>query len=111
MAKKPETLFKERIMPTLKALPNTWLVKTQQVSIRGTPDILMCISGIFVALELKTNKGKVDKLQRYTLDKINFAGGYGLVIDPNNWDDAYRLLLRLSNKEAVRLEIKHEVLL
>jgi len=104
MAQKPETVFKQRIMPFLKRLPKTWVVKVQQVSIRGTPDILMCVNGVFVALELKTIVGKVDQLQQYTIDKINRCGGYAFIVDPSNWERIHEFLKYLSEKSTSRID-------
>lgn len=90
MAQQKETTFKKRIRPLLKALPNTWFVKTQQRSLRGTPDFLMCVAGKFVALELKRSaKEKPDPLQDHNLKLIRDAGGVGLVVFPENWNEVF----------------------
>jgi hypothetical protein len=52
--------------------------------IRGTPDILACIRGNFVALELKV-EGELSKLQEYNLKKIDEASGLALTATPENW--------------------------
>lgn len=97
MAKGKETNFKERIRPRLEALPNSWVVKIQQRSIRGTPDFLLCISGFFVALELKKSKDEPDDLlQNHTLDLINRAKGYAYKAFPENWNEVYECLKKLS---------------
>lgn len=71
-----------------KRTGKVWSVKVQQVAISGTPDILACINGRFVALELKRSKGAViSELQKHVLKKINDAGGLGLVVYPENWDE------------------------
>lgn len=42
----------------------------------GTPDILSCIEGKFVAIEVKRNKGgKVSALQELKIKQIQNAGG------------------------------------
>lgn len=41
----------------------------------GIPDIIACIGGRFVAFEVKTETGKLSKLQEITIDKIRKAGG------------------------------------
>lgn len=46
----------------------------------GTPDIIACIEGIFVGLELKTSKGRLSKIQQHRLDQINEAKGVGRVV-------------------------------
>lgn len=86
-------------MPHLKALPNTWVVKVQQVGIRGTPDILMCVNGMFVALELKRSiSEEPDQLQQHNLNAINKAKGIGLTACPENWKDIYGVLKTLSGE-------------
>jgi len=97
MAAKPETLFKNKIRPKLEAIPNSWWVKVQQVSLRGTPDFLGCICGMFVALELKKDaKAPISKLQEHTLMKIAIAGGFSHVVYPENWEEVYERLLNIS---------------
>lgn len=82
----PETLFKQRVMRDLREMPGVWLVKTQQVAVRGIPDLLVCIHGRFVALELKrSEEAAIDKLQLWHLEKILAAGGISYVVFPENW--------------------------
>lgn len=101
MAEKLETRFKQRIRPRLERLPNTWLVKVQQASLRGTPDILMCVNGRFVALELKADKkARIDKLQIYTLKQIEKSGGVAIVTYPENWEETYKRLRNIALGEA-----------
>lgn len=98
--KQPETKLKERVLRDLKELPQTWCVKTQQVAIRGTPDILACICGWFVALELKRDdKQKADPLQDYHLAKIRQAGGNSFLVTPTNWPDIFQILRDLAGNE------------
>ncbi|GHU34895.1 hypothetical protein FACS1894105_02510 [Clostridia bacterium] len=42
---------------------------------RAYPDIIACISGRFVAFEVKTPSGTLTKLQETTLQRINAAKG------------------------------------
>ena len=83
----PEHKFQNKFIKALKKLPNTWYVKVSQKSISGTPDILACIDGWFVAVELKSSaKSKVSKLQEYELKKITDAKGIGFICWPENFD-------------------------
>jgi len=63
------------------------------------PDILCCINGHFVGLELKAIGGKPSELQLWNLDRIDRAGGLGLLVDPINWEEIRKGLLVLSNGE------------
>jgi hypothetical protein len=101
MAKKPETNFKERIYPFLKALNRCWVLKTQLIAVCGVPDFLMCLNGQFVAIELKKDeKEQPSKLQSWVLRKIIAAGGIGLVVHPKNWIAIHRVLVKLSTAEV-----------
>ena len=97
MAKQPETLLKERVLADLRALPESYAVKIQQVSIRGIPDIFACICGCFVAIELKRDsKQKPEPLQIHELEKIKGARGIAIIVDPDNWPEALAFLTRLT---------------
>lgn len=69
-------------------------MKTQQLSIRGTPDYLCCVNGIFVALELKKSKKEKmkDTLQDLNLKKIEKAKGFAFFVYPENWAKVKNLL-------------------
>ena len=46
----------------------------------GTPDILACVNGRFIAIEVKREKGGVvSELQKSKIRKINSAGGIAFV--------------------------------
>lgn len=53
----------------------------------GIPDILACINGNFVALELKSETGRLSELQKYNLKKIIDNDGIALEVKPSNWDE------------------------
>lgn len=98
MAKKKETKLKEQVLSALHSLPDTWCTKIQQVAIRGTPDILACIAGKFVAIELKSSPDEEpDALQEYTLKQIAEAGGIGIVVNPVNWSATFDALMDLAH--------------
>jgi len=78
-----EQKLQSKILNYLKSRPDTWVVKTIAVNIRGCPDILACIDGRFVAIEVKA-PGKlstVTPLQNYQIDQIQAAGGFAVAVD------------------------------
>lgn len=90
MIKQPETRFKERVLPRLRRIPKSWWVKIQQVGIRGTPDVLGCIDGQFVAIELKQSaKAHVDTLQKHELTKICCSNGWAFIMFPENEEEVF----------------------
>jgi Holliday junction resolvase len=50
----------------------------------GTPDILACLNGRFIAIEAKAGKNKPTDLQTLNLKRIDEAGGLALVINEEN---------------------------
>ena len=66
-----------QILKYLKSLPECFCFK-QHGGLYGTsgiPDIIVCYKGKFVAFEVKTEKGKLSKLQEMTIAKIQKANG------------------------------------
>jgi len=101
---KPETKFRNRFRKRLDIIPNSWFESIQQKSISGTPDILGCINGYFVALELKaTLKSPVTELQKHKLKKIYDSGGFAAVVHPENMEEVLENLNRLNTYEATCL--------
>lgn len=86
----PETRFKKRVLDDLKTIPEIWFVKVQQRALRGIPDILLCLAGRFMAIELKKDEfERPDPLQTYNLKKIEEAGGRSFVAFPKNWSQVF----------------------
>lgn len=94
---KPETRFQTKVLKKLKLLPNTFWFKHMAVSIRGLPDIMGCVNGTFVALELKSSsKLKPSPLQQLTLANIQGASGVSYVVHPDNFDEIFEELKRMA---------------
>lgn len=57
-----------------------YVVKTISTNKKGTPDILACYKGRFIAVEVKApgKEYNVSELQAYNLRKINESGGYAI---------------------------------
>jgi len=87
VAKPLERDFQKVVLKDLKQIPKLYCHKAMAGSIRGIPDIVGCVNGMFFGLELKRSRSsRVDKLQLYTGMQISRAGGLSLVAYPENWD-------------------------
>ena len=93
---KPESRFRVSVRKFLNELPDTVILPIQQVALRGHPDFVLCVVGLFVALELKTDTGKLSALQEHLLEKIAETGGMSIVARPSNWDEIKELLIRIA---------------
>ncbi|NJM54505.1 MAG: hypothetical protein HC841_00035 [Verrucomicrobiae bacterium] len=97
MSQKPETAFRAKAYRWIDLnLPGCWYESIQQVAIRGTPDTFMCLRGRFVALEWKADESSpATEMQKLKLERINAAGGIGLIVHPQNWEQVQKILLGL----------------
>ena len=77
-----------------------YVVKVVASNKSGTPDILACYRGIFLAIEVKRpeTKTNVSELQEYNIKKIKEAGGIAIV----SWDlDAVRAVVENINSNLM----------
>ena len=87
MARTPEAAVKVRVVEMLKAFaPDVWwsFPLTGGFGNSGTPDILACCWGHFLAIECKAGNNKPTALQQREIDNIITAGGAALVINESN---------------------------
>lgn len=72
-----EKTITNQILKHLKSLPECYAFKEHGglYGTSGIPDIIVCYKGKFVAFEVKTQKGKLSKLQEITIAKIQKAKG------------------------------------
>jgi hypothetical protein len=91
-----ETLFKKHVMDVLKkTFPGSYILKTQEVARRGVPDIICCIHGVFVAIELKRDGKKPDPLQHHTLIRICEAGGVAMWTSAKTFEQDFASLVKV----------------
>jgi len=64
----------------------------------GVPDLIICVNGYFVAVEVKGDKGKPSELQLHNIEKIKKAGGVGLVLYPKDFEEFKRLIYNLKSR-------------
>ncbi len=82
MGTQPETRLQRRIQQAIKKKykKKAWIFKVHGGSMQaaGVPDLVMCIHGLFFALEVKRPiaSSKASPIQLATIDIINEAEGY-----------------------------------
>lgn len=83
-----ETPFKNKVIRYLTEI-NAWYIKYWAGAIytkEGVPDILACINGRFVGMELKGTNGRPKILQLKKLKQIREAGGIGVLLYPEDFE-------------------------
>lgn len=93
-----EKEFENKIKAFLKTLPNQWHFKHWGGGFgkAGIPDILGCINGRFIAIEVKASDGKPSPLQVRCINQITCAGGYAVIVYPEQFEELKEHLLMIS---------------
>lgn len=94
-----EKNFENRIKKCLERR-GCWYVKyfANRMTKAGVPDLLACVNGYFVAIEVKAPQGKPSELQLWNRDKIRNAGGISIIIYPDQFEDFESLIDDLINR-------------
>lgn len=89
-----EKTFENKIKKYLEQR-GAWFIKYwagAQFTKNGIPDILACINGYFVGIEVKAENGIPSELQLHNVRAINAAGGFAFVLYPSKFDDFKRFV-------------------
>lgn len=83
-----EKAFENKIKAYLKSI-GAYFVKTHgdRFSRVGTPDIIACVNGHFVAVEVKAENGRPSELQLHHIKEIKKAGGYATILYPKDFEN------------------------
>lgn len=110
-----ESQLQTKVLRDLRAMPFVWVEKISQIATRGTPDILGCVRGVFMAIELKRDSGNVTELQKAKLAAVFKAGGVSVVATPTSWPQLRRAIAEFAAgsipEETFRAETQEAALL
>lgn len=92
-----EKIFENEIKKFLNKLPNTWYFKVWSgpYSKSGIPDIIACVNGHFVALEIKAENGRASELQKRNIRLINECKGNAYIVYPKDFETLKERLVEL----------------
>lgn len=100
-----EKLFENKIKNYL-ADKHCWYVKffANAYTKVGVPDILACVNGRFVAVEVKAPNGKPSPIQLWNIEEIKKSNGIALVLYPKDFDKFKLLVDNLLNDHNYKFE-------
>ena len=78
----------------------------------GIPDVLACVNGRFVAVEVKSSAGRPSALQIHHLKQIDESGGYSILLYPETYElfkDFIKALGGLDIPKANKIYMKLKV--
>ncbi len=102
-----EKNFENRIKKFLEE-QGAWFIKYwagAQFTKAGVPDILACVNGCFIGIEVKAPDGKPSELQIHTIQKIREAGGFAFVLYPKDFEifkEGVEMLIANKGHAAIR---------
>ena len=92
-----EKVFENEIKKFLLSLPNTWYFKywAGPYSKSGIPDIIACVNGHFVGIEVKAANGHPSELQKRNIRLIQSANGKAFIVYPKDFEKLKKELISL----------------
>jgi Holliday junction resolvase len=87
-----ESKIQSRILKGLKEA-GIYAHKNIATNRSGIPDIIACVDGAYVALEVKSPGGKPTELQLYNIEQIRKSGGIAEIV--YSWEDVAKLIRSL----------------
>ena len=68
---------------------------TEVINVHGIPDLIICLKGKFVAIELKNEDGKPSALQLYNIKQIKQSGGQAFILRPSEFEKFKEEVLKI----------------
>lgn len=89
------------------APPSGWFFKVWGGGFQksGIPDLLLCLKGTFFAVELKATGGTATDLQKLNISAINQAGGIGVILRPEGFDNFKNIVQGVNKCKSVTAEL------
>lgn len=103
-----EKTFENKIKKFL-AEQNCWYVKffANGYTKKGVPDLLCCVNGYFLAIEVKAENGKATDLQKWNIEAIRASGGKAIILRPSQFEVFCKLVKLL--KEEKRVDVNYKL--
>lgn len=95
-----EKAFEDKIKRFLKAR-GYYFVKffANRMTKTGVPDILACVRGRWVAIEVKAANGRASPLQLWNREQIRQAGGIAIILYPDKFEEFKELVKLIEEGE------------
>lgn len=76
----------------------------------GIPDILACVNGYFMGIEVKAEKGTPSELQIYNIKQINEALGLGVIVRPSDFEKLKEIIDAFNDGDFMKAwRISHNI--
>lgn len=98
-----EKHFEKKIKAYLQN-EDAWFVKffANSFTKKGIPDVLACVDGYFIGIEVKAENGHPTELQIYHSEQIRKAGGFAFILYPTGFDKFKEFIENLKKEQWTR---------
>lgn len=73
----------------------------------GIPDLILCVNGFFISVELKAPNGRPSALQKMNTARINQSNGIGIILKPDGFEDFKKIMEGVIKCKCHIQELKH----
>ena len=73
----------------------------------GIPDLILCVNGIFISVELKAPNGRPSELQKLNTSRINQSGGISIILKPDGFEQFKKIMEGVISCRCHIQELKH----
>lgn len=88
-----EKSYENKIKKFIESVGGWWVKFHGNAFTRdGVPDLLCCVNGKFLAIEVKGDGGEPSELQLHEIEEIKKAGGVALVSYPDDFEELKELI-------------------
>lgn len=101
-----EKIFENKIKKFLDE-EKCWYVKffANAYTRKGIPDLLCCVNGFFLAIEVKAENGQATDLQKWNISKIRHCGGLGFILKPSQFENFKELVKTINELEPAKINV------
>lgn len=90
-----EKSYENKIKKFIESVGGWWVKFHGNAFTRdGVPDLLCCVNGKFLAIEVKGDGGEPSELQLHEIEEIKKVGGVALVSYPDDFEELKKLIIR-----------------
>lgn len=95
-----EKAFQSKLIKLIEK-NNGYVVKfnASAISKIGVPDLLACINGKFIGLEVKKENGKPTEIQLWNIEQIKKSGGIAMIVKPSDYENVEKLIKKLGDDD------------
>lgn len=71
----------------------------------GVPDLIACVNGWFVGIEVKSEIGRASEIQLQNISEIHENRGFAVIVHPEEFEQLKEMILEIKSGDIVKARI------